>query len=128
MLTNPKRLDNLTASMASLREYVEEPAISKRNLAGTVFGFVRAFELACKCLQDQVAGPGYAERGPKPVLSAAFQAGFIPVEGEETWSQMLADRNLASRIYNQNFANALAERIRQSHVKALEALVHRLAS
>lgn len=53
-----KRLDNLALAVSSLREYVEEPVESKRDLAGIVLGFVMAFELAWKALQDRIGELG----------------------------------------------------------------------
>jgi nucleotidyltransferase substrate binding protein (TIGR01987 family) len=126
--TNPQRLENLSLAVASLREYVEEPIATKRDLAGIVFGFVLAFELAWKCLQDRIVELGYAERGPKLTLSASLQAGLIPVAEENTWAQMLEDRNLATHIYNVAFAEELVARIEQTHLSSLERLVVRLGS
>lgn len=124
---NQQRLDNLSSSVLSLREYVVEPITSKRDLAGAVFGFIMAFELAWKSLQDAVADRGYSERGPKLVLQAAFQAGIIPYDDEPTWSQMLEDRNLGSHIYREELALEIFGRIQSSHLPALEALVSNLS-
>jgi nucleotidyltransferase substrate binding protein (TIGR01987 family) len=117
-----ERLNNFELAVTLLREYVDEPIQTKRDLAGVVLGYIMAFELAWKCLQDRISALGYAERGPKPVLSAGLKAGLIPVVLEETWAKMLEDRNLASHVYNQAYAEELVGRIRQTHVAALELL------
>jgi nucleotidyltransferase substrate binding protein (TIGR01987 family) len=125
---NQQRLQNCCASVDALREYVEEPITSKRDFAGLAFGFVMAFELAWRCAQDRVTDLGYAERGPKPVLSAALKSGLIQLEDEDAWSTMLEDRNLASHVYDERFARDLARRISETHLPALTSLMDRLAN
>jgi nucleotidyltransferase substrate binding protein (TIGR01987 family) len=123
---NHHRLENLSTSVSTLREYVNEPITSKRDLAGTVFGFILTFELAWKCLQDAVGDLGYLERGPKPVLQAALQSGLIQYSDEPTWSQMLEDRNLASHVYREELALEIFNRVRATHLAALEVIAERL--
>ncbi len=119
---NVARLKNFELAEISLREYLQEPILTKRDLAGIVLGYVMAFELGWKCLQDRITDLGYSERGPKPTLSAGLKAGLIPTSQEATWATMLEDRNLASHVYNQAFAEELVGRIRQTHAGALEDL------
>lgn len=123
---NPQRLENFRKSVQSLQDYVREPVTSKRDLAGIVFGFMLAFELAWKCLQDKVGELGYTERGPKPVLTAALQAKLIPTADDEAWAEMLQDRNLASHVYDEPFAQALTARIAAKHLRLLEEVLSRL--
>lgn len=120
---NAARLKNFKLAVTSLQEYIEEPIQSKRDLAGIVLGFVMAFELGWKCLQDRIAELGYTERGPKPTLSAGLKARLIPISQEATWATMLEDRNLAFHIYNQAFAEELVARIRKTHANALQDLL-----
>lgn len=123
---NPQRLENFRNAVDSLGEYVREPITSKRDLAGIVFGFVLAYELAWKCLQEKVGELGYSERGPKPVLSAALQAKLIDVADEPHWAQMLQDRNLASHVYDAQFAEQLSARISGTHLRLLQQVLGRL--
>lgn len=116
-MANEQRLKNLAQAVASLEEYVHEPIENKRDLAGTVFGFVMAFELAWKCVQDRIADLGYQERGPRLSLVVAMQIGLIPPSEEAVWSQMLADRNQA-----EDLAEAMVARIRTTHLPAILAV------
>jgi nucleotidyltransferase substrate binding protein (TIGR01987 family) len=121
------RLENFRLALDSLEEFVVEPQRSKRDLAGTVFGFMIAFDLAWKCAQDEIILRGYEERGPKLALKAAFAAGLIDPLQEASWSQMLEDRNLAAHIYDQEFALAVTRRIAVTHLRALKGLYKTLA-
>ena len=115
-----------SAAVRTLREFVEEPIVSNRDVAGVLQGFEFSFELAWKSLQDEVQRLGYSQRGPRPVLQAAFDANLIPNEAVEIWAEMVEDRNLIAHTYRPEWAAILANRIKDTHLPALKALAKKL--
>lgn len=118
-----KRAEQLATAVATLREFVSEPIQTKRDIAGVLQGFSFCFELAWKALQDEVAARGYLERGPRPVLSAAFDAGLIAEGAEEQWAELVADRNLVAHTYRPEWAVELVERISRTYLPLFEDVV-----
>jgi nucleotidyltransferase substrate binding protein (TIGR01987 family) len=124
--THIPRIEKLRRSIEALKEFLDKPATSKLDNAGIVFGFVVAFEHAWKCLEDRVSDLGYATRKIKPILDTILEAGLIPRSDEKIWLQMLEDKNLSWHVYDESNACALATRIRDTHLQALESLHTRL--
>ena len=120
------RIEKLKRSLSTLNEFIEEPAVTKRDLTGVVFGFVVTFEHAWKCLEDRVSDLGYSTRKIKPILDAVVKAGLITKTEEDIWLEMLEDKNLAWHVYSETNSRELAARIRSTHFKALEAVHERL--
>lgn len=118
-----KRSEQLATAVATLREFVSEPVLTKRDIAGVLQGFSFCFELAWKALQDEIATRGYLERGPRPVLRAAFDAGLIAPGTEEQWAELVADRNLVAHTYRPEWAGELVERITSTYLPLLEHVV-----
>jgi nucleotidyltransferase substrate binding protein (TIGR01987 family) len=114
------------AAVKTLREFVDEPIVTKRDVAGVLQGFEFSFELALKSLQDEIQALGYTQRGPRLVLQAAYDANLITPEDAEIWADILEDRNLVAHMYRPEWAIELANRIKDQHLPALEALVQRL--
>jgi len=123
---NLKRLENFKRALDSLDSFVITPILTPRDLAGSVYGFVMAFDLAWKCAQDKIIEIGFPDRGPKPVLTAAFKAGLISPQDEPVWSQMLNDRNLSAHVYDEEMARVIVARISQTHLKAMQSLLNKL--
>lgn len=116
----------LAIAVTTLSEFTTEPIANKRDIAGILQGFSFCFELAWKALQDEVARRGYSERGPRPVLQAAFNAELISDIEAEVWAQMMEDRNLVAHTYRPEWATELVIRIKDQHLPALAAVSERL--
>jgi nucleotidyltransferase substrate binding protein (TIGR01987 family) len=121
-----EREASLRKAVGSLREYVEEPIVTKRDVAGVIQGFELAVELLWKCLQDRVIQAGLPERGPKPVVRAAIRAGWLPESQEEAWRELLVDRTLANDAHSPECTAALVERIQHRHLGTIERAVQSL--
>jgi len=115
-----------SAAVKTLREFVDEPIVTKRDVAGVLQGFEFSFELAWKSLQDEIQALGYQQRGPRLVLQAAYDANLIAKEDSEIWADILEDRNLIAHTYRPEWATELAKRIKNQHLPALEALAQKL--
>lgn len=123
-----RRAEQLGVAVATLREFVTEPVLTKRDIAGVLQGFSFCFELAWKALQDEIATRGYLERGPRPVLKAAFDAGLIAEGTEEHWAELVADRNLVAHTYRPEWAGELVTRIKNTYLPLFEHVVEQLRS
>jgi len=122
-----RRAEQLATAVGTLREFVAEPVVTKRDIAGVLQGFSFCFELTWKALQDEVAARGYLERGPRPTLKAAFDAGIISSGTEEQWDQLVADRNLVAHTYRPEWATELVGRITQYYLPLMEQVVTELS-
>ena len=120
------RIERLRRALNSVEEFYIEPCQTPRDYAGIVFSFVVAFEHAWKCLEDRVADLGYSTRKIIPILETVLAAGLIPSDKESIWLQMLEDKNLAWHIYDKENAVDLCDRIKETHLAALEDLYTKL--
>ena len=119
---NVTNAQKLAGAVSTLREFLDEPVVSKRDLAGVLQGFSFSFELAWKALQDETLRRGYLQKGPRPVLQAAFESGIISPESSEIWANMMEDRSLVAHTYRTEWATQLVDRIRGTHLAALESV------
>lgn len=115
-----RRAEQLATAVATLREFCGEPVLTKRDIAGVLQGFSFCFELTWKALQDEVEARGYLERGPRPVLKAAFESGLIELGTEEAWAELVADRNLVAHTYRPEWAGELVVRVRDTYLPLFE--------
>ena len=120
------RIEKLKRSLCTLDEFIQEPAVSRRDLSGLIFAFVATFEHAWKCLEDRVSDLGYSTRKIQPILDAVVKAGLISAAEKEIWMQMLEDKNLAWHVYSDSISKELAKRIRETHFVALGSVHERL--
>lgn len=125
---NPQRLDNFLKAAARLNEAAEnynkdmENSFSRDAL---IQRFEFTFELAWKCLGEYLTAQGIVLEfnAPRPVLKAAFSAGYIG--DEQLWLEILQSRNLMSHIYDEDTADQIARAIISRYIAAIGALVLR---
>jgi nucleotidyltransferase substrate binding protein (TIGR01987 family) len=118
--------EKLRAALETLTEFVTEPVMTKRDVAGVLAGFSFTFELAWKAVQVEIAERGYQERDPRPSLQAALVAGIISPTHADVWSEMLADRNAVAHTYRPADAGAIVDRIRGAYLPAFQDLLDSL--
>jgi nucleotidyltransferase substrate binding protein (TIGR01987 family) len=106
--------------------FLATPVVTQRDAAGVLRGFSFSFELAWRAVQEEIAARGYLERGPRPSLKAAFEAGLIESGREEVWAEMLEDRNLVAHMYRPEWALGMVDRIRDRYLSAFQQLVANL--
>jgi nucleotidyltransferase substrate binding protein (TIGR01987 family) len=108
---------------ARLQEAVAQPESSIVRDA-VIQRFEFSFELVWKTLKLYLERQGHECGGPRPTLKKAFADGPIATPEEaDAWLQMLEDRNLTSRAYDE----ALATRIYQHVVRNYAALLGAMA-
>lgn len=105
-----RRLANFGHALARLREALGVPSDAPLAIDGTVQRFEFVFELAWKTLKAALEAEGVGARTPREVLREATRAGWLT--DEDTWLDMLEDRNLSSHTYSEESAREIYGRIR----------------
>jgi nucleotidyltransferase substrate binding protein (TIGR01987 family) len=92
---------------------------------GVIQRFEFTFELLWKGLKMFLEEQGVTDsRSPRECLKAAFRIGVI--EDEETFLDMLDDRNRTSHIYDKGEAERIFLKIKSAYLGAIEKLLARL--
>lgn len=123
-----RSLENLNKAIKRLCEYLEKPIEDDRDKSGVIQAFEFSFELVWKTIQKKGEEAGVRVPSPRSALEYAQQAGLIDAEDEQTWLQMLEDRNLTSHTYVQELADEIFNRIRKSYLKLFLQLKGRLGA
>lgn len=62
---------------------------------------------------------------PRQSLQAALRMGLIDAKDEETWLEMLRDRNLTSHLYQEKLAGEVAGRVTARYLPLLREALSR---
>ena len=123
-----QRFSNFLKALTKLGEAVEiwqQHELSELEKEGLIQRFEYTYELAWKTLQDLLKFKGYQDiAGPVPVISQAFQDGYI--EDGPLWMQMKKARDLSSHTYDEGTAEGIAINIVSSYFQDFKALEKRL--
>ena len=112
-----KAQKNAEAAVARLEAFISLPVQNERDQAGIIQAFEFTFETCWKLMQKVAMAEGLDAPSPRAAISAGFRMG--PCEPESVWLKMLSDRNLTSRTYESDLAQAIFERVVNSHTTAL---------
>ncbi len=119
-------LENLLNAQQTLERFIGLPITNDRDRAGIIQAFEYTFELAWKTLQKYAQENGIQVNGPKMSLKEGLKFGFISLNDEGKWLQMLEDRNLTSHAYKEDVAKCVADRIMSEHTPTLRGLCEKL--
>lgn len=111
---------NFQKTLRNLERSLSTPVMEPRDLLGIIKDFEMAEELSWKVVKKWLKSQGHESMGSKDVFSKAFRFGLI--NNELGFLTMIDDRNQAAHVYDENEANQLAERIRNSHLALLKNL------
>lgn len=100
-------LERLSEALAE--DSIENPLA----IDGTIQRFEFAIELFWKVLKKYLAQEGINVKSPKDALKEAFSIDLL--EDEETWLQMISDRNETSHTYNDEIAQKIYSHIDSYH-------------
>lgn len=121
MMRQSKR-DNFEKALATLHRSISKPIEDERDLAGIIKGFEIVYELSWTILKKTLRESGLEAAGPRDVIRAAWQIGFLKVETEATWLNMIKDRNLTVHTYDETFAREMVQRIIAQYTPAFQSL------
>lgn len=117
-----QKFDNFVTCFDVLKKSNRDMAKSDEIYRTGVIGqFSLAFELSWKTLQEVMRAHAIneAENGsPREILKAGFKYNFI--DDEQTWLQMLKDRNSATHVYDEEAFEAVLNRVYDSYINAFE--------
>ncbi len=108
----------------SLADYEKFPLDSVRD--GVIQRFEFCTELSWKTMREYLLDQGFTElNSPKSVIRQAYAAGLI--ENENLWISLLSDRNLTSRLCDEETAGEIFSRIKNDYAGLFDILVKKLA-
>ena len=86
--------------------------------AAVIQAFEFTFETFWQAFKKVVEAEGQAAPFPRAAIAGAFQLGVI--DDEDTWLDMIRDRNQTSHTYNENVSQTIYANIRSHYVKAFQ--------
>lgn len=123
-----QRFANFKQALAKLAEVIkgrDMETLSELEKEGLIQRFEYTYELAWKTLQDFLRSKGYVDvKGPNPVLTQAFQDGYI--SDEEGWRRLKKARELTAHTYNTDTAEEIVVAIFATYFNLLKQLERKL--
>lgn len=104
-----QNLANLEKSLGRLEEALKEDDRNSLYIDGTILRFEFTFELYWKTLKRLLEEEGVEAKTPRDTLKQAYAIDWI--QNEQTWLQMLRDRNDTSHVYDEDKARYIYENI-----------------
>lgn len=119
-----EKYDRFTAAVARLREALDDykkfPLDSVRD--GTIQRFEFCTELAWKTMREYLLDQGFTDiNSPKAVIKQAYAFGMI--RDQQAWVALQNDRNLTSRVYDEETAKVIFERIENQHLARFDEVL-----
>src|SRR3954453_8197558 len=96
--------ENFEAALYKLIEFQKLYDGSEIHRAGVIQAFEFTFEQCWKAIQKKAGIEGLSLASPKKSIEWAMANGWIPLTQENTWLEMMSDRNLTSHTYRDQTA------------------------
>ena len=116
-------LVNFRKSLAQLKTFVSLPIKNDRHRFGIIQAFEFTFEQAWKAIQKRAGTQGVEIGNPKSAFMYAMKNQWLSTNEEQSWLQLLKDRNQTSHTYEEILAKEVLERIQNVYVRLFEGLV-----
>lgn len=107
----PAYFENFEAALYKLIEFKKLYDGSEIHRAGVIQAFEFTFEQCWKAIQKKAGTEGLNFASPKKSIEWAMTNAWIPTTKENTWLEMMSDRNLTSHTYRDQTAQEVATRI-----------------
>lgn len=123
-----KKFDNYSSALATLRQSKDQDLQNEFVQGGIIAKFSLQFELGWKLMKELLKYEGdktAATGSPREIIKAAYA--YYDWMDEETWLQMLRDRNDTAHIYDADLAERLVETIIDRYVPEFERMESNLA-
>lgn len=115
-----KSVLNLDRAFDSLREFLAEPIVTRRDRAGVIQAFEYSYEQFWKVFKKIAESENMEALSPRSSIQSAFQLGIIREEYESTWIDIIKTRNETSHTYNEDQALLAVNKICGPFIKAFE--------
>lgn len=120
--------ENFEAALTKLIEFQKLYDGSEIHRAGVIQGFEFTFEQCWKALQKKSSNEGLLLASPKKAIEWAMAQSWIPHEKEDTWIEMMADRNLTSHTYREHTAQTVVTRVLDTYITEMTAILAKMKS
>ena len=110
-------LEKLQAAFSRLQESVQKVS-DDLDRDGVIKRFEFTFELFWKTIKVLLEHEGFGCAGPRSCIKEGARRGFTAEN--EALLDMLEDRNKLSHIYDENMAQKIFERIKETYVALME--------
>jgi len=121
-----EKLRNFESTLTELQNFIGMPIENNRDVAGIIQAFEFTFEQSWKAIQKIAGEQGVTLGNPKSAFSYALENGWIAIEAEPRWLQLLKDRNLTSHTYQEDYAREVLERIKNQYLGMFAQLLKAL--
>ncbi len=111
-----KAFSKLKEGAASAQDELEKDGVIQR--------FEFTFEQLWKTLKIFLEHQGIIVKTPRDSLKEAFRINLI--EDEETFFDMMEDRNRTSNIYDKEVSEEIFKKIKSSYVQAIEKVLEKM--
>ncbi len=115
-----QRFENFEKAYQTFLRILEIQLPNEAEKMGLIQAFEVVFELSWKTLKDYLNVQGYQEKSPRGVLKVAFRDGMI--SNGHDWIEALESRNDTVHTYNDEMAEKLDKKIRQTYVSIIRDL------
>lgn len=102
-------MDNFEKAIGRLEDALNEDGTNSLYIDGTIYRFKFTFDLYWKTLKRLLEEEGIETKTPRDTLKQAYAVDWL--ENEQSWLQMLRDRNETSHVYDEEKA-----RLRYEHI------------
>jgi nucleotidyltransferase substrate binding protein (TIGR01987 family) len=109
---------NARRALSQLEAFVQQSRHNDMDRAAVIQAFEFTFETFWRAFKKIVEGQGQVAPFPRAAIAGAFQWGLI--HDEDTWLDMIRDRNQTSHIYNKNISQAIYHQITSRYLKAFQ--------
>ncbi len=112
-----KKFEQFSRHLQVLRKADEEDLSNEFIISGVIDKFYIQFELGWKVLKELLAYEGVksaASGSPREIIKAAYA--YFDFIDENTWLQMLRDRNDTTHMYNEQAAIELADKVIKDYI------------
>lgn len=104
-------LYNLNKALQSLLEFLRDPIVTHRDMAGVIQAFEYTYEQFWKAFKKTAESESLEALSPRQAIQAAFQLGIIKIEYEAVWVDIIKTRNETSHTYNEDQAKQAVTKI-----------------
>lgn len=111
---------NLERAFGSLKEFVNEPIVTRRDRAGVIQAFEYTYEQFWKHFKKIAEFETLEAQSPRQSIEKAFTLGIIQAEFENTWVDIMKTRNETSHTYNEDQATIAVTKIITHFIPAFE--------
>ncbi|SCJ91714.1 nucleotidyltransferase substrate binding protein%2C HI0074 family [uncultured Eubacterium sp.] len=123
-----KKYTNFCKALLNLNDMKNyNPPYSNVERTGLVGLFSICFEQSWKLMKDCLEKSGYegsTTGSPRMIIKTAFQAGMI--DDENLWLDALAQRNNVSHSYNEDIAESIIQKTKDSFLDLFEDLKEKI--